>query len=540
MSLLTYAAHQAWIGSNRGAHSAFVASLDRLAEEQESFLLGLVRRNAETAYGRACGFGSTASVRDYQRLAPITDYEDYAPHIERISAGEKAVLTSEDVLLFEPTSGSSSAIKYIPYTRGLKRDFLRGIAPWIVSLYRRRPALMRGKSYWSISPGGSTPNRLGCIPVGFEDDGEYLGGLGRWLLNQTMAVPPDVARTADTETFRHDVLVHLIRERDLAFISVWSPTFLTLLLRHFVEHAGAILQGVRGSDPRRAEEIAAIMRDAPGTRLFESIWPKLSVVSCWADGACERDVPRLREFFPTVEIQGKGLLATEAIVSIPLVPGHDPVLAARSHFFEFEDLASGQVRLAHELEEGRQYSVIVSTSGGLYRYRLHDTIRVTGHVGQTPAMRFVGKDNCVSDQRGEKLNASHAAACLDRLFARHGVEPAFALLAPDECAGDALAYTLFLQCHIEDEPTATALASELDAMLRENYHYDYCRRLGQLEQVGVFLIDSAASPHQAYTDEMMRRGMKMGDIKPTVLDRQTGWREAFQGRYVDSVVLAET
>ena len=64
-------------------------------------------------------------------------------------------------------------------------------------------------------------------------------------------------------------------------------------------------------------------------------------------------------------LQGKGLIATEAFVSLPLLPDCDPVLAVNSHFFEFNDTETGDIRLAHEVEEGKVYSVIVTTGGGL-------------------------------------------------------------------------------------------------------------------------------------------------------------------------------
>ena len=56
-------------------------------------------------------------------------------------------------------------------------------------------------------------------------------------------------------------------------------------------------------------------------------------------------------------------------------------LAVRSHFFEFIDqdfprsaaAADRPTRLGHELEEGREYSLVLTTSGGLYRYLLRDT-----------------------------------------------------------------------------------------------------------------------------------------------------------------------
>jgi hypothetical protein len=54
------------------------------------------------------------------------------------------------------TSGSSGATKRIPYTRTLRRQFDRAIAPWIVSLFKSEPRAFAGEAYWSISPGAES------------------------------------------------------------------------------------------------------------------------------------------------------------------------------------------------------------------------------------------------------------------------------------------------------------------------------------------------------------------------------------------------
>ena len=64
------------------------------------------------------------------------------------------------------------------------------------------------------------------------------------------------------------------------------------------------------------------------------------------------------------------------------------------------------ISLAHQLIAGRDYQVIVTTGGGLYRYPLGDRIRVTGFVHGAPCFRFVGREGLVSDFFGEKLDAA--------------------------------------------------------------------------------------------------------------------------------------
>src|SRR5262249_5236390 len=144
--------------------------------------------------------------------------------------GRRGVLTREPVTLLEPTSGSVRGEKLIPYTASLRRQFQRALAVWIADLFRHRPALRRGRAYWSLSPALGPPRRsAGGIPIGFDDDTAYLGTLERCAVQRLLVVPPGVARLADMDAFRYATLLGLLRAEDLALISVWNPTFLTAL-----------------------------------------------------------------------------------------------------------------------------------------------------------------------------------------------------------------------------------------------------------------------------------------------------------------------
>ena len=75
-----------------------------------------------------------------------------APRVARIAEGETQVLTCERVRLFEPTSGSSSPAKWIPYTASLQHEFQRGIRAWVADLFLHDADLLHGPGYWSVSP----------------------------------------------------------------------------------------------------------------------------------------------------------------------------------------------------------------------------------------------------------------------------------------------------------------------------------------------------------------------------------------------------
>jgi len=179
-------------------------------------------------------------------------------------------------------------------------------------------------------------------------------------------------------------------------------------------------------------------------------------------------------------------------------------LAITSHFFEFAepDSEGGQspLKLAHELEIGRRYSILLTTSGGLYRYRIGDVAEVVGHIGQCPLLQFKGKEDGVVDLVGEKLNAMHVARAAQEVFARFTFNQRFWMLAPDH-SQTPRCYVLYLQ---SDSPVPSGALTSFETLLEENFHYAYARRLGQLGPLQLFLIDPASDP-EAITSRPARR-----------------------------------
>jgi hypothetical protein len=318
-------------------------------------------------------------------------------------------------------------------------------------------------------------------------------------------------------------------------ISIWSPTFLTTLLDDFTAQPGEILDALsrnrRSGARQRAEFLRHILCESARQTSFEQVWPNLQVISCWTHGPSEIYAENLRSQFPNAEIQGKGLVATEAFVSLPFHEDKDPVLAVTSHFFEFQDTAGEDLSLAHELIAGKTYRVIVTTGGGLYRYALGDLVRVTGFIQDAPCLRFIGREANVSDLFGEKLQGTFVETVIRRALAQQGINPRFFLLAPVAGAMPKPAYTLFLEANAVLD--AVVLQRNLEEGLAENFHYKHCRRLGQLSGARIFQINRGSpSSETVFQREMLSRGIKLGDIKMGALDCQSGWEQRFSGQFV--------
>jgi hypothetical protein len=343
-------------------------------------------------------------------------------------------------------------------------------------------------------------------------------------------------------------LLYLLARPDLSIISVWNPTFLQLLLEPLEGWWQQLIDdlksghvnlpqapGERGvitikPKSRRVEQLAKI-----DPTDYTAIWPGLKLISCWMDGPAGPYAEALRQLFPGVIFQGKGLISTEAFVSFPVVGLSGAALAINSHFFEFlpmdtdtQTVHEGDPHLAHQLGNGERYSVVVTTGGGFYRYHLQDIVEVVDHYQQIPLLRFIGKTDQVSDWFGEKLNERFVATILSEVFQSFNLDPLFALVAPTE-EGGGFHYRLYLELSEEQlrELDRAGMIAAFESKLYGNFHYAYCRKLGQISHVDLYMI--ARDAQEAYLSACQGRGQRLGDIKPRFLETTTGWEKQFEG-----------
>ncbi len=495
-------ANLAWGTACQAARWRMSRALDHPESAQLAVLQRLLRANAGTVFGREHKLSYVKNARELQEAVPIRDYDGFEAWIERVKAGEANVLTAEPVLAFERSSGSTSASKYIPYTATLRSEFKEAVRAWMGDLYAQHPSLMGGPAYWLISP----LNHLreftsGGIPVGFETDTDYLGAVERKLASWLFAVPSELSQVQNLDESMDLTLKFLIKQPELRLISIWNPSYLTLLWQRFLE--------------RKDEFIQTAGRSVMHPR---DLWPRLKVVSGWADGAAETDATKASALFNHAKFQPKGLLATEGAVTLPWGRGPGSVPALHSHFLEFIETGSTRALLVHELEEEREYEVLLSTSGGLWRYRLGDVVRVVGWQGRTPRLRFIGRADGVCDLRGEKLNPRFVSGSLRKLTT------GFAMLAPANTA--AVPHYILFADH-----SAPDMAQRLDERLALNPHYAHCRRAGQLGPLRVFVITE--EPRAAYLRRCEYLGQRTGTVKSTPLHRVAGWETWFKGNFME-------
>ena len=518
-------ANSLWIAAGVPSARRFSRAIGNARESQERLLREMLGRHASSAFGRQHEFESIDSPAEFARRVPLATYDAYAPQIDRVIAGERDVLACGRVTHLAPTSGSTSAAKLIPFTTSLQQAFNRAVNAWMFDLVRQRPGLLSGPAYWSISPlATNTGAGEGCaphVPIGFADDADYLGGTSAALVRRILAVPSEIRHVGDASAFWRLTLLSLLRQRDLRLISVWHPSFMELMVTEAGAAWAELLDAIEsGTCPWQSHvnpsQAWMTRADAPRARELQRIgaqnwsrwWPHLQVLSCWGEQAAESGYRELVRQLPGILVQAKGLLATEAVVTIPW-QGSTP-LALTSHYFEFID-ERGSVCGAHQLERGHTYEVVVTTDGGFWRYRLGDMVECTGHLAATPVLRFLGRAGRVSDLRGEKISEAFVASVLGALWEQQA-RPAYVALRARN--GDGGARYELLVSSDRDCGADAQLAHRADSALASNPHYATARRLGQLAPVTVVSVEPDWS-----RERLRVTALRLGDTKPDLLFR---------------------
>ncbi|NCB38860.1 MAG: hypothetical protein EOM80_08830, partial [Erysipelotrichia bacterium] len=471
----------AWMGACLKEAMHFRRSANNpLRTVQHNTLREILSKAQHTEYGKKNGFAGIRSIDDFRSRVPVNDYDDLQPWINKIADGNQQILTDDPVIMFEETSGTTGGTRLIPYTSGLQRSFNRALHPWLLDLHLHIGNLWGGPAYWVVTPKtGTLKKTAGGVPIGFAADSDYFGKWAKPLIKAITVVPEEAALIGNLEAWRYLTVLHLVRNDNLRLISLWNPTFFTALIKSIGEWSESLAADLaNGNGAKAMPERAYLLKkavkalDAKQYSEFARIlWPRMALISTWTEAEAASGAEQLHSFFPEARFQTKGLLATEGAVTLPMFGATAPVLAARSSFFEFEEgeEGCGKIKLADELVPGGKYRVIMTTFGGLYRYRLHDVVEMRGWWRNLPALIFCGKEPMVSDLCGEKLNAAHIKKIIEQIHVRA------AFLAPEKPQNGMLPYYVLFISDPDNIVHTPDIVARLEMGLSENIHYRWSR-----------------------------------------------------------------
>lgn len=516
--------HASYRLSRKGNKALFTASLD-VEAHQKAVLKAIFDNISGSENASKHGITTDTTLQQYQQKVPVTDYEYWQESIAKQQKGNDFVLTKYNCDRYQPTSGSTSKIKWIPYTQAFLNELDSAISPWLADMYQQYPKILTGKHYWSLS---WVPSNLrNELTSSINNDLQLLPWWKRLFMAATMAVPESLslAETSDESFFA--TACYLLSTRDLSFISVWSPTFGLSLLQFIQEHKKdlqyALTTGIWPakypglnsiSCPINLEsaKILAQWNGKIDPDFTKSIWPNLALISAWDTSSSAIWAKKLQALFPQSEFQGKGLWATEGVISIPLHNKYP--LAINSHFYEFEDLETHEIFTSWQLILGQNVRPIISSSNGLLRYAMKDHLRVTSYINLCPCFEFIGRMDG-TDLVGEKLSPQVAIQLINHFNQFDTITPITLMAIPARSDNEKPRYALLCSSTpelISDDKDSTQhhLSRRLEEQLCEHFHYNLSRELGQLDPAKIIIKQNALD---YYAQHKVDQGMVKGNIK---------------------------
>lgn len=453
---------------------------------QQSLLKKLIK-----SYQKTTKYQHLSTIGDFKTL-PIVPYEDIESDLNADRLKFQKMIVPQKPNIWEKTSGSSGVAKYIPYTPGLMKAFHSLLFVWAADIFLNGPKFEKGVTFLSLSAPFYDQDKGEFVKNhSFDDDSEYLPFWVRLLFGYRLVIPKNLKQSQNPFDFKFKLALELIQRKDLEIFFVWSPTYLLSLLDFIEKNQSELIQQI---DPSRKERINhSIGR-------WEELWPNLKLISCWTDGSASLFIPELKTKFPNSLVQGKGLLATEAPMTVPLFQATAPIPLIENVFFEF--LQGDKVFEINEIEINQEYEIVISHLGGLLRYRMGDRVRVVGRYNDLPCLKFLGRVGRISDMTGEKLNEEAVQSLM--------VE----LLEPGESAFLIPQTKTSFYYELVHDSKRVGFCQLIQEGLMRLHHYRQSVSLGQLTPLQEVIVTNA---RETYTNMAMERGMIEGDIKFSTL-----------------------
>jgi GH3 auxin-responsive promoter len=332
------------------------AWMNNPVEAQRDVLQGLVTAAQYTEFGKKYNFSKLFTIRSFKQTVPVHEYEDLKPYITRIMNGEQNLLWNTPVYWFAKSSGTTSdKSKFIPISEESLEDCHYKAAKDVLTMYYNfnpDSELLTGKGL--VIGGSHTIN-----PV---NDEAQFGDLSAVLLQNT------------------PFWGHWLRTPDLsiALMDEWESK-IEKLAESTIKEIVTSISGV----PTWTVVLFKRILEITGKKTMAEVWPSLEL---YMHGGVS--FTPYREQFK--KLIGKDIYylemynASEGFFAAQEHPGDDGMLLFLDHgiFYEFMPATEYGKKEPNtigleDVEIGKNYAIIISTNGGLWRYQVGDTIQFT-------------------------------------------------------------------------------------------------------------------------------------------------------------------
>lgn len=372
----------------------------RAGELQERVMQRLVGMAARTEWGRKYDYSTLRTYEDFKKRLPIQTYEEVKPYVERLRAGEQNLLWPSEIRWFAKSSGTTNdKSKFLPVSReSLKDTHYRG-GQDAVALYLAQNPQSRFFSGKGLILGGSHAPNLAT-------NHSLVGDLSAILIENI------------------NPLVNFIR----------VPSKQIALMEHFEPKMEAIAENTIGKNVTNLSGVPSWMLvlckhilEKTGRQTLDEVWPNLEVF--FHGGVAftpyreqyKQLIRSPRMHYVETYNASEGYFGTQSDPADPSLL----LMIDYGIFFEFIPLDEVGKENPHtycleEVETGKNYAMVISTSAGLWRYMIGDTVKFT----QKNPYKFVitGRTKHFINAFGEELIVDNAEKGLAKACSATGAQ----------------------------------------------------------------------------------------------------------------------
>jgi hypothetical protein len=363
---------------------------------QMKVLKEILRRAEATIWGKQYDFRGISTPEEFRRRVPATDYETMAPHWHKAFDGERDVAWPGHVRFFALSSGTTSGDKLLPVTRAAIRSNRRSGAD-LVSILVRRESAEAVASGRFLYLGGTTNLR----ERGQSLFGDASGIMGRHI--------PFYARS------------RYLPDREIGALSNWEEKIDKLIERYLESDVCALSACPSWASMLFKAMVEASRKSGKGEKTISEMWPKFRYFVSYGMAfepyrrSFEEYVGRPIHYVDTYSSSEAGMSAIQEEDGAPMT-----LIVDNGVYYEFVPAEEGNrenpTRLhIGEVEEGKDYAVLISSNGGIWAYPLGDVVRF--HSVRPARMVFSGRTQIFLSAFGEHVTLQELETAVARASA---------------------------------------------------------------------------------------------------------------------------
>ena len=369
-------------------------------DTQQQVLQNLLKASKSTVFGKEYHFSEIKNYPQFSEKLPLFDYEDLLPYINRLLQGEQNMLWPSPIKWFAKSSGTTgSKSKLIPVSKeGLEQCHYQGGRDMLTLYINNYPdaKLFSGKN---LSIGGSQENNFSDKKSDY-----YVANISA-IVMKNLPFWAQFGRTPGLEvTMMNDWEEKIKRIAEITVKQkvtslAGSPMWMLLLLQHIIKEKNI--------------------------NYIQEIWPHLEV---FFHGSVSFEP--YKSLFQELDLNKKLRYleifnATEGFFALQDQKQDNSLLLMVNYgiFYEFIDErdffnANPKVIPLSEVEVGKNYSMVITTNSGLWRYKIGDTIKFTS----TNPYRFLisGRTKHCINVFGEDLFVEHSEKAMAKTCEKTG------------------------------------------------------------------------------------------------------------------------